>query len=53
LFIANGSLNEIDTQIEIAHRLKFITHNEKQKFEIRIIKVHKLLSNLIRNIKNK
>ncbi len=53
LFIANGSLSEIDAQIEIAKRLQFITDEEKENLEKRLIKVQKLLSGLIRNIKSK
>jgi len=33
LYIANGSLSEIDTQLEIAWRLKFIDTNDKEKIE--------------------
>ena len=51
LNIANGSLSEIDTQIEISFRLKYISNSVKENFERRLITVQKLLSGLIRSIK--
>jgi len=51
MYISNGSLSEIDTQIEISYRLKFILESDKEIFEERLIKVQKLLSGLIRSLK--
>ena len=51
LNIANGSLSEIDTQIEISFRLKYIPNSVKENFEKRLITVQKLLSGLIRSMK--
>ena len=51
LNIANGSLSEIDTQIEISFRLKYIPNSVKKDFEKRLITVPKLLSGLIRAMK--
>ena len=52
LNIANGSLSEIDTQIEISFRLNYISNSVKENFEKRLITVQKLLSGLIRSMKN-
>ena len=51
LNIANGSLSEIDTQLEISCRLNFISIVEKEKIENQLITIQKLLSGLIRSLK--
>ncbi|MCT3945409.1 four helix bundle protein [Elizabethkingia anophelis] len=51
LNIASGSLSELETQLEIAIRLKFITENEelfKKKIFIRI-----MITNLKKSLSNK
>jgi len=52
LNIANGSLSEIDTQLEIALRLKYISEPNFSTIEEKIISVEKLLSGLERSLKN-
>ena len=51
LNIADGSLSEIDTQIEIALRLKYITNSDFTTLEEKMVIVEKLLSGLIRSLK--
>jgi four helix bundle protein len=50
LNITNGSLSEIDTQLEIALRLNYIVEAEFEKLESELITVQKLLSGLIRSL---
>jgi len=52
LNIANGSLSEIDTQLEIALRLKYISESDFPTIENKIISVEKLLCGLERSLKN-
>ncbi len=49
LYIALGSVAEIETQLEIAYRLEFI--NEKSKEEEKIIYIRRMLLKLIQNLK--
>jgi four helix bundle protein len=51
LNIADGSLSEIDTQLEISLRLKFIETTKYELIEIKLIVVQKLLSGLIRSLR--
>lgn len=51
LNIADGSLSELDTQLEISLRLKFIDIGNFELVEKKIIIVQKLLSGLIRSLK--
>lgn len=51
LNISNGSLSEIDTQLEISLRLKFINQKDFEAIESKIITTQKLLSGLIRSLK--
>ena len=51
LNISNGSLSEIDTQLEIALRLKYIDTVGYELLENKIVVVQKLLSGLIRKLK--
>ncbi|MCX6141911.1 MAG: four helix bundle protein [Ignavibacteriales bacterium] len=50
LNIAQASLSEIDTQIEISLRLGFINQQVFENIEIRVIEVGKLLGGLARSI---
>lgn len=50
LIIANGSLSEIDTQLDIASRLKYISETDYDLVEEKIIRVEKLLGGLIRKL---
>lgn len=51
LNISNGSLSEIDTQLEISLRLNYIESHEFENIENKIITTQKLLSGLIRSLK--
>jgi four helix bundle protein len=50
LNIAQASLSEIDTQIEISLRLGYISQQVYEDAEIKVIEVEKLLSGLSRSI---
>ena len=50
LHIANGSLAELDTQVEIAHRLGYLDVGELAP---QLTRVHKLLSALTHSIREK
>jgi len=50
LNIAQASLSEIDTQIEISLRLGYVSQQVYEDVEIRVVEVEKLLSGLIRSI---
>lgn len=49
LFIALGSLSELETQLEIAHRLNYISNLESVNKSIYFIR--NMLSNLIKSLK--
>jgi four helix bundle protein len=51
LIISNGSLSEIDTQLEIALNLKYIDTTIFESLENKISVVQKLLGGIIRKIK--
>jgi four helix bundle protein len=51
LNMANGSLSEVDTQLEIPNRLNYIDDSEKVDLENQLITIQKLLSGLIRSLK--
>ena len=51
LYIALGSLSELETQLEIAVRLSFTSHNESIEKQIYFIK--NMLSKLILSLKDK
>lgn len=51
LNISQGSLSEIDTQVEICQSLKFINQNVYDHTMNRILEVQMLLSGLIRSLK--
>jgi four helix bundle protein len=53
LYIAGGSLSELDTQIEIAHKLLFLTDEQKQEINIKIESISKKLAGLINHVKRK
>ncbi len=52
LNMAQGSLSEIDAQIEVSFKLNFITEAENIDTNERLSEVEKLLSGLIRSIRN-
>ncbi|AQX85498.1 four helix bundle protein [Elizabethkingia miricola] len=51
LNIASGSLSELETQLEIALRLKFITENEELFKKIIFIRI--MITNLKKSLSNK
>ena len=51
LYIALGSLSELETQIEISHRLHFISEDDYNKALTKIFYIRKMLSGLIRSLK--
>jgi four helix bundle protein len=53
LNIAGGSLSELDTQIEIAHKLLFLTDDQKQEINIKIESISGKLAGLINHVKRK
>jgi len=52
LNIAQGSLSEVDTQIELAMRLSYIDIINYRNVEARLVDIQKLLSGLVRSLKN-
>jgi four helix bundle protein len=50
LYIAQGSASEIDTQLEIALRLGYVTPDEMDKLSIELDEIGKMLSGLIRSL---
>jgi four helix bundle protein len=53
LNIAGGSLSELDTQLEIACNLNFLTNAEKQEIDNKIDSIAIKLAGLIKHIKQK
>ena len=53
LHIAQGSLSELDTQLEIALRLKLITKDDWTSMDTKMLEEDKMLSGLISSIKDK
>ena len=53
LNIAGGSLSELDTQLEIAHNLLFVTSEQKQDINIMIESISSKLAGLIKYVKKK
>lgn len=51
LNVAQSSLSEIDTQVDIAFRLSFIDKNQYLELENNLINVQKLVSGLTRSFK--
>ncbi len=51
LYISRGALGELDTQLEISNRLKYISNQESLNNQILIIR--KQLYGLVKSLKNK
>ncbi len=51
LQIARGSLNELETQSEIARRLNFLTDLEAQRVSLEVTEIGRILNGLIRALK--
>jgi four helix bundle protein len=52
LNIAQGSLSEIDTQVEICLNMKYFNYTLYESIELQLIEIQKLLSGLSRVIQN-
>jgi four helix bundle protein len=50
--IAQGSLSEIDTQVEICLNMKYFSYTFYESIELQLIEIQKLLSGLSRVIQN-
>lgn len=53
LNIAGGSLSELDTQIEIANNLNYLTSAQKQAIDIKIESLSNKLAGLIKYVRRK
>ena len=51
LHISQGSLSELDTQLELAFRLQYLDENTWEKFNDMLIEEDKIISGLIRSQK--
>jgi four helix bundle protein len=51
LNIAQGSLSEIDTQVEICLNMKYFDETHYERIEVQLIEIQKLLSGLSRVIR--
>lgn len=49
LHVAQGSISELDTQLEIAKRLKYVTEDKVSSLDVSMEKIDKMLSGLIRH----
>ena len=52
LYISLGSLSELETQLIIANNLEYLTSEDLKKFEDKITVIIKMLSVLIKTLKN-
>lgn len=52
LYISQGSLSELDTQLELATLLNFIPHEIQKELDNKMIQVDKMLSGLIKSQRN-
>lgn len=50
LSIAQGSLSELDTHLELSKFLGFIKENDFQEVETQLVRVDKMLSGLIKSL---
>ena len=48
LYIAQGSLNELDTQLEIARKLGYLKEDKYKELQEKILRVGQMLSGLIK-----
>lgn len=53
LHVAQGSLSELDTQIEIATRLRFMNGERRESLNERMEPVDKMITGLIRHLSKK
>ena len=48
MYIAQGSLNELDTQLEIARKLGYLKEDKYKELQEKILRVGQMLSGLIK-----
>ncbi|MFC2105525.1 four helix bundle protein [Candidatus Bipolaricaulota bacterium] len=53
LHIARGSASEIDTQLEVAHRLNYISDEAKRALDARLEAIGRMLTGLIRSVRGR
>ena len=53
LHIARGSASEIDTQLEVAHRLNYIGDEVKRAVDARLDAIGRMLTGLIRSVRGR
>ena len=53
LSIAGGSLSELDTQVEIAANLEYLTSENRQSVDHKVSAIAAKLAGLIKNVRNK
>ena len=53
LHIAQGSASEIDTQLEVAHRLNYISDEAKREVDARLDAIGRMLTGLIRSVRGR
>lgn len=53
LYIAKGSLSELDTQLELARRLEYLEQRELESLVEMLERVDRMLSGLIRHLRTK
>jgi four helix bundle protein len=53
LNISGGSLSELDTQLEIAHNLRFITSEQKKEIDVKMESISGKLAGLIQHVRKK
>ena|SRR5919106_964783 len=53
LHIAQGSLSEVDTQVDIAHRLGYLDTERCKSFDNKMAPIDKMLTGLIRHLSKK
>jgi four helix bundle protein len=51
IHIAQGSLSELDTHLEIARRLHYVPDGDWKKLDCQIERIDKMLSGLLRHLK--
>ena len=51
LYIAQGSLSELDTQLEIGFKLGYIRSNDFENLELKMDRIGKMISGLIKVLK--
>ena len=53
LHIAQASLSELETQIELAMRLNYITKNKRETVDKRMERIDKMITGLLRQLKQR